>query len=637
MKKELPRKTFQWIDDTSINVCYECNKEFGFFLRKHHCRCCGRIFCDTCSKWKIYFKPIPYKTIISREEYCRFWTSKQKHIVEHRSCQNCFKMFQKLTMLYKLIKIFQFLPLTIPELIKLKQVSMMWCEAINIVLSEFREIQYVLPLHQYSYFEKQILYTNRDLLLGHNRYMKHLLLCYPYLDFEKPKILNCKDLLCSSLCSNEPSIEDITDILLYSPSVILRSKIVKFLSNKDIFNILPILTFAIRYDTKVISPLVRLLVTKSLQSLKLRYYFFWELIVQLEEPHYHDHYQQIMQYLLDQTYTLLGNEHYERLMSTFDTHKNLANVNIDCIDYTKKNYIPCYPEKFIKNIQRDHIVYKPSATRPILIPIQCEKNKTNLIIFKREDVRKDRLITLIFKTMDEILKSHGEDFHIITYDVLPIIMNGGFIQIVENCSTISELNKKKLTIQNFIMKHNVNENIGIVKQKFLKSTAAYCVMTFLLGIGDRHLDNIMVTQDGKLFHIDFSFVLGKDPKKLLAPLIRIIPEMVDAIGGYGENYELFKEECYKCYNILRMYPNLFFNMLFLLTKIDNTITPKCLRDEIIKRFMPGENTFIANIKMDTTIKNSTESNKSISYIDVLHDFKKEYINDFLGSLSSWWS
>ncbi len=633
----LPRKTFQWIDDTSINLCYKCNQEFGFFIRKHHCRGCGRIFCDTCSKWKICFKNIPYKTIISSEEYCRFWMSQQKDIIQHRSCQDCFKIFQKLTMLYKFIKIFEFLPLTIPELINLKQVSIIWCEAINMVLSEFREIQYVLPLHKYSYFEKQVLYTNRDLLYGHNRYMKHLLLCYPYLEFEnKPKIIKCQTLLCSSLCSEEPSLEDITDILLYSPSVILRSKIVKFLSNKDIFNILPILTFAIRYDKKIISPLVRLLVTKSLQSLKVRYYFFWELIVQLEESEYHNHYQQIMQYLLDQTYKLLGIEQYEQLMVSFDTHKNLANVNIDCIDYSKKNYIPCYPEKFIINIHKDNIVYKPSATRPILIPIQCEK-KTNKIIFKREDVRKDRLITLIFKTMDEILKSHGEDFHIITYDVLPIIMNGGFIQIVENSCTISELNKEQLTIQNFIMKHNLDQNIGKVKQKFLKSTAAYCVMTFLLGIGDRHLDNIMITQDGKLFHIDFSFVLGKDPKKLLAPLIRIIPEMVDAIGGQGENYELFKQECYKCYDILRNYPNLIFNMLFLLTKIDKTISLNCLKDEIIKRFLPGETTLIATIKMDTTIKNSTESNKSISYIDVLHDFKKEYINDFLGSISSWWS
>ena len=113
----------------------------------------------------------------------------------------------------------------------------------------------------------------------------------------------------------------------------------------------------------------------------------------------------------------------------------------------------------------------------------------------------------------------------------------------------------------FIIEKNGSQIISDVRRKFIKSTAAYCVITFLLGIGDRHLDNILIKDSGELFHIDFSFVLGKDPKPL-APVIRITQEMINAFGGINSSYfNEFKNYCHICFDLLRRNPNIFLNTL----------------------------------------------------------------------------
>ena len=37
-----------WMPDKACKDCSECGAKFSWFLRRHHCRICGRIFCNTC-------------------------------------------------------------------------------------------------------------------------------------------------------------------------------------------------------------------------------------------------------------------------------------------------------------------------------------------------------------------------------------------------------------------------------------------------------------------------------------------------------------------------------------------------------------------------------------------------------------
>lgn len=44
--------TGQWLEDEAADNCMQCQHEFSFFNRKHHCRKCGGLFCSSCaSNW----------------------------------------------------------------------------------------------------------------------------------------------------------------------------------------------------------------------------------------------------------------------------------------------------------------------------------------------------------------------------------------------------------------------------------------------------------------------------------------------------------------------------------------------------------------------------------------------------------
>ncbi|KAI8325086.1 hypothetical protein GQ54DRAFT_252028, partial [Martensiomyces pterosporus] len=47
MRQCLPESA--WEPDEATAVCRQCARRFTLFLRRHHCRRCGLVFCDSCS------------------------------------------------------------------------------------------------------------------------------------------------------------------------------------------------------------------------------------------------------------------------------------------------------------------------------------------------------------------------------------------------------------------------------------------------------------------------------------------------------------------------------------------------------------------------------------------------------------
>ena len=113
-------------------------------------------------------------------------------------------------------------------------------------------------------------------------------------------------------------------------------------------------------------------------------------------------------------------------------------------------------------------------------------------------------------------------------------------------------------------------------------SAGYCIITYLLGVGDRHLDNLLLSKNGNLFHIDFGYILGRDPKPFPPPM-KLSREMVEAMGGVkSENYQEFKKLCYTAFLHLRRHANLILNLFTLM--VDATIPDVALEpDKAVKK------------------------------------------------------
>ncbi|MCP9264021.1 PK3CB [Dirofilaria immitis] len=234
-----------------------------------------------------------------------------------------------------------------------------------------------------------------------------------------------------------------------------------------------------------------------------------------------------------------------------------------------------------------------SAKQPLRLawtnpePLARLHSETHQIIFKNgDDLRQDMLTLQVMRIMDALWKSQDYDLCLSIYEVLPMGRNVGMIYVVQNCSTLFEIQcaAKQLgstfsmesgLINKYIRSCSENSKVYLEGvDRFTASCAGYCVATYVLGIKDRHQDNIMLAKDGRLFHIDFGHFLGHYKKKLGINRDRVPFVLTDhflCVIAKGKSnfrdsheYKKFKKLCTDAYIILHQRSKLFISLFSML-------------------------------------------------------------------------
>lgn len=146
---------------------------------------------------------------------------------------------------------------------------------------------------------------------------------------------------------------------------------------------------------------------------------------------------------------------------------------------------------------------------PLLLHFEKVDSETAYpVIFKNgDDMRQDQLVIQLFTLMDRLLRNENLDLCLTPYKVLATGPLEGMAQYIESITLAAVLAQHGGSLLNFLRFHHPDESStstfgvnGAVFDTYIRSCAGYCVVTYLLGVGDRHLDNLLLAPDGHFFH-----------------------------------------------------------------------------------------------------------------------------------------
>ncbi|XP_065178142.1 phosphatidylinositol 4,5-bisphosphate 3-kinase catalytic subunit gamma isoform-like [Sycon ciliatum] len=385
------------------------------------------------------------------------------------------------------------------------------------------------------------------------------------------------------------------------------------LSNMQLVAYLLQLVQVLKFEAYHDNALARFLLKRALSSKHIGHFFFWYLRAEMDRPDFRQRYSLLLEAYLrgcgksmlaqfqKQNAAMIGLNEVARRVKFAESRNEHGPPLSQLLTEADlpRGFAPAFNCSIILGkLDVDACKVMSSKKKPLWLEFLTEEaargcRQIKQVIFKQgDDLRQDMLTLQVLRLMDLLWQNDGLDLYMIPYGCVATGLNSGMIEVVGNAQTIAKIQQeegggillpkgfapfKKETVFNWLKKMNPSqEDLDKAVEKFTLSCAGYCVATYVLGIGDRHNDNIMLTRDGNLFHIDFGHflgnikyfnVLGKKVKRERLPFI-LTPDFIYVMNSNKENelFPLFQRTCARAFNILRRHANVLIN-LFAMMKL----------------------------------------------------------------------
>lgn len=391
--------------------------------------------------------------------------------------------------------------------------------------------------------------------------------------------------------------------------------------------------------------LVDLLCARSAHNAVLGTMFFWYVTVERNDARYGELFERVHEQLLTQ----LARENaplvdmLERQRRFIDklTHKaadlrgsrDARPVKIDKLrawladrktglrSFSRPLSLPLDPDVHVMGVVAENSTVFKSNLFPLRIECRGDQDAYTVIVKNGDDLRQDQLVLQLFALMDRLLRDENLNLKITPYHVLATSPVDGLVQYIPSMSVSAAVAEYGDLLGYMRSQYPDADSAATfyvqagVLDTFVRSCAGYCVITYLLGVGDRHLDNLLIAADGHFFHVDFGYILGRDPKPFPPP-VKVCKEMVDAMGGTSSVYYMrFKKLCHTAFACLRKNANLILNLVALMVEAD---IPD-IRAEPDKAVLKIQDKFMLTVSEERAVEQFEALLSETSYISTMFD------------------